>query len=166
MNISAQKAIVEECQNLLVNLNIKSQKEKAHQIIRSITKTIISSQSIYQITIKIEHQSLSMNRDLIFHSSYSETFEHIVNTNITFVHVQNDEFINMIILQHTCLDNITEYEKEDCYVKNTENVEFVIFHLSKIISMSETHLDNEIIIYSELNSVTILVIVAKTYSDL
>ena len=67
-DISSQKIIIEECHNMLVNLIITSWKNShVWWIIWVSSKTVISLQFIQQVMIKIEKQSLSNNKDLIFH---------------------------------------------------------------------------------------------------
>lgn len=170
MNILTWKIIIEECCNMLVELNISSWKNHTHQVIWFTVKTVILLQSIYQITVKTESQSLSENRDLIFYLSYWKTFKHIVDTNISFVHIQNDLSIIITLLHHTHLNIISEYEEEDCYADSIENINLTVYvSLTKsVIYMSEIYLLNEITIYSKSNTVKVaaLTAVMKTYSDL
>lgn len=46
-------------------------------------------------------QFLSQDCSLTFYSLYSETYNYIVNINLFFVHIQNNESIHIIILQYT-----------------------------------------------------------------
>ena len=169
-DISSWKIIIEECHNMLVNLIIMSQKNSyVQQIIWVSSKTVISSQSIQQVMIKTEKQSLFNDKDLIFHSFYSETFAYVVDANMSFIHIQNDRFINIIVSCHICLDNISKYEEEDCYAVSIKNVNLIIYKslTESIIQMSETQLANKITIYGDkLNKVTTLTAVVKTYPDL
>ena len=129
---------------------------------------MISLQSVYQIRIKTD-KFFFEDSDLIFHSIYSEIYNHIVNTNIIFVYVQNDESINMIILQHIHLDNIAEYKKENCYAVSIENIDLVMYKslIRLIIQIFKTQLANNIMIYNnKLNKVVTLKTVIKIYSDL
>lgn len=129
---------------------------------------MILLQSVQQITVKMRKQSLSMNRDLVFHLFYSEAYSYIINTNMIFIYIWNNESINMIISWHAHLDNLADYKEEECYADIIKNLEFVIFHTSRSVTkISETHLSNDIIIYDDkFNKVIALITVVKVYSDL
>ena len=168
MNILFWKIIIKECCNMLMNLSITSWKEHTHCIIRFFSKIMISSQSVYQIRIKTD-KFFSEDRDLVFHSIYSEIYDHIVDMNMIFIYVQNDKSINIIISQHICLSNVAKYKEESCYTVSIENIDLAVYKLSikLIVKMFEICLFNEITIYNnKINEVAVLTAVMKTYSDL
>ena len=90
---------------------------------------MISSQFIQQISVKTEKQSFLKDRDLIFQSFYSEVYSYIVDANMFFVYIQNNELINMIIQQYVHLDSIIDYKKEDCYTVSIENINIAVYML-------------------------------------
>ena len=168
MNILSWKIIIEESHNMLVNLNIISQKEHIHHIIRSFSKIMISSWSVYQIRVKTD-KSFFEDRDLVFYLIYSEIYNYIVDINMIFVHVQNNRSINMIISWHICLSNIAEYKEESCYAVSIKNIDFAVYKSSikSVIKMFKICLFNEITIYSnKINKVAALTAVVKIYLDL
>ena len=119
--------------------------------------------------IKTEKQSLFNDRDLIFHSSYPETLAYVVDVNMSFIYVQNNRSINMIVSHHIHLDNISEYEEEGCYAVSIKNVNLVTYKLliKLIIQISETQLANKITIYDDKSDkVVTLTVIVKAYSDL
>ena len=170
INILLWKIIIEECCNMLVNLIIMSQKNShIWQIIWASSKTVIFLWFIQQVMIKTEKQFLFNNRNLIFHLSYSETLAYIVDANMSFIYVQNNESINMIVSHHICFNNISEYKEENCYTVSIKNVNFVIYKLliRLIIQISEMWLINEITIYgNKSDKVTALIAIVKIYLDL
>ena len=167
-DILSWKIIIKKCHNILMNLSITSWKDHIHYIIRSFSKIMISSQSVYQIRVKID-KSLFKDRDLIFYSIYLKIYDYIVDTNIIFIYVQNNRSINIIISQHICLSNIAKYKEENCYAVSIKNINFVMYKslIKSITQMFETQLANNITIYGDkLSKVITLKTIVKIYSDL
>ena len=161
INISSQRTIIEECQDLLTIIDITSQKnDQICQVIWISAWTIISVQFIHSITIKMKKQSLSNDWDLIFNPFYLDTSSHIVDANLFFIHIQNDSSVLIILFHHIKLEIVTEYKEEDCYTDSIENLELIILlkHILTAVDMSETHLFNSIIIY-ENKSVKVAVLI-------
>ena len=169
MNISSQKTILKECQNMLIDLQITSwPNRQIWCIVWFFHKVIILSNVLHQIFIKIERQLLSANQDLIFTFTYQDVYNHVVDANISFVHVQNDLSNAVTLSCHTYLDVISEYEEKECYTVSIENINLAV-HRSLTRSdnqMSEICLSNDITIYSTPTNVAAIADVIKTYSDL
>ena len=168
MNISSWKIIIEGCCNMLVNLSIMSQKSHIHCIVRSFNKIVILLQSIHQVKIKTDTLLLS-DRDLVFHLFYPDALKHIVDVNMSFVHIQNDRSTDMMIQQHAHLSVVAEYEEEKCYTDSIENLKLAVLPKCalKHVDMLEICLLNEVTIYgNKVREVTALISVMKTYSDL
>lgn len=88
-----------------------------------------------------------------------------MNMNVHFILVQNDKNKNLIILQHTHLKTIAEYDEEDCYHSSMNDLE--IAALCQVKSKNELRLLNSITVY-EANAQIIrhLTAVTEAYSDI
>ena len=130
-------------------------------------ETVISSQSIHSVSIKIDHQLLLLNQDFIFNSSYSKTLKHIVDTNMFFIYVWNDLSISMTLSHHIKLKMIVKNDEKDCYVSSIKDFKFAALWPSKQTDMPETQLVNDITIYdNKSDKVAALTAVMKIYLDL
>ena len=106
--------------------------------------------------------------DLVFQSIYHEAYNHIVNADVLFVHVQNDHSVSTIISQHTWLGIITDYDEKDYYRAAVENVDFAAYKRSSLIkynlvNMFETHLQNSITIYEKNNDIITIMQITEVY---
>lgn len=128
---------------------------------------MISLKTVQQISVKTDKQ-FSKNRDFIFHLFYSEVYNYIVDANLSFIHVQNDRSINMMISRHACLSLVIKYKKESCYAESIENLKLTVLLRCNLnqVNMSEICLSNSITIYSTPDNIAAIADVMKTYSDL
>ena len=104
----------------------------------------------------------------MFNSFYSETSDHIVDTNLFFIYVQNNLFISAMLSCHIKLEIVIKYEKKNCYTDSIENIKLVFLpEYVQHINMFKMHLLNNIIMYdSKFTEIIVLIKIMKTYSDL
>ena len=168
INISSWRIIIEECQDFLIIIDIISP-EKCSDLL-SYTNLCLNYHicTVYIFNYNENKKTVFFNdQDLVFNSFYQEVSDHIVNTNLFFIYIQNDLIILIILFCYTKLEIIIEYKKEGCYTDNIENFEFVTLYLSKCVDMSEICLFNNIIIYrSRSAEVAVFIAVIKTYLKL
>ena len=86
-DISAQKAVLDSCQNALVDLQITSKNNHCvNQVVRTSNKMIVSPHTVIKVSVILEKAStLSTNWDLMFHPSYNEAYSYVTDANLTFV---------------------------------------------------------------------------------
>lgn len=129
-NVTKRLVTVDSCRDLLVKLSIIFKTDdRTRRVIHSKARVIIESHALLQISIRVT--ILSSDRDFSFESEYNDNtkdlqrhdaiYAHIVDCNMLFVHVRNDEDNSLIISRHTRLRTITEIEDESCYSANSED---------------------------------------------
>ena len=170
IDILSWKAVIRECKGLLTLIDIMFWKnDQIHQVIQIFTQIIISLQFMHSITVKTGKQSLSDDWDLVFNPSYLDAFSHIVDVNLSFIHIWNDLLIPVILFCHIKLEVVTEYKEEDCYTDSIENLELAALSecISTAVDMPEMCLFNSITIYKNKSAkVAILTAVMQAYLKL
>lgn len=184
LNILKQKIIIKSYDNIKVLITITTQLiNQTNQIITAQKHTVISSQK-YSI-ILINKSNLSQNQNLLFesdcHYMSAAVYTHIINHNLSEIHIHNDLNKSLIISQKICIKYMIKYEVNECYLISSDNSVLVINEnistnnirlsfkellvLTADISLSEIKLLNDIIIYSEeeINIKQIKIIIADYF---
>ena len=130
-NVDREKLIIDNCKNIIVKLNVKNADFLMKRMIRFSNVTKISTRFSITISFKLrDKDSLSTNRDFMFTTQridrlkiVDDVFFHIVDTYISIVQIMNVSIENVFIFKNNKLDIIQEYEKENCFLVNQENVD-------------------------------------------
>lgn len=132
IDIANRLIIVNSCQNLRIELSVTSRaNDRIRRVIHFKNRIVIKSRALVQISIR--SANLSNERDFCFELEYNDNtkelqqhdaiYAHIVDCNMSFVHVRNDSDNSLIISRHTRLRTVVEVEDESCYVVDSENHE-------------------------------------------
>ena len=184
--------IIHSCQDLKISIRITLKMEMwVLHTVHFKNRVIILSNSVTAILTGIQGAKSSADQDYLFELnqrqltqklSTSEGFYiHVVNCNLFFMQVHNVTELLVKIPQHSCLEFISEYEEEGCYLIAEDNHNLVINIFKAMSRMEkphcqetekvtltelETKLSNQVTIYGEQGQVEILSQAVTAYSDL
>ena len=138
---------------------------QVQRIVWTEKKMIISSNSVLKISVSVCDKQLS-DRNYIFKSTREEVYTYVVDSTVSFVCVQNCNSISIWIDDCICVEILTEYEEKKCYSVKIENHTLTFKYTSMKIdwTCSETKLKNEVTVYENTETVTVLSDIINKYS--
>jgi hypothetical protein len=114
--------MISTCNDFETDVCISRKSQITNRVVRAIVKTMISSESIVTISIRIRERNLSENRDYSFFlksqrqlSSENEFFNHVMRLKMIEMQVRNIAKISCVILKNFEIDSLHDYKKKETY---------------------------------------------------
>ena len=106
---------------MIVSMNFRARSKPIKRTIKSSTRIILLSRiTIFVLVIYVDE--LSTDRDLLFKSSYTLSFDyvervytHIVDASLKAVQIKNDIDLFVVIPRKTRLSTLEEYKQNDFF---------------------------------------------------
>lgn len=163
-NMKKRIAIIKSCETLEIGLSIKKKlRGNVQYVMQSKAKVIIGTHTINKFPIKTT--LLMENRYFIFYPEYKtgllafqhdgSLYSHLVNSNMSFAQLHNDEDTKIVLPKHTRLGVIDKIEKKRCYMIEDNSHGLTAQKLSSIRMVQRqqaTKLFNSLTIYGVSNS--------------
>ncbi len=124
MDLQRKVAIIGSCDNMKIPLVVMTKSaNQVNHVVLFKHRTVIPPQS--HLAIAVIKPNLPHNHNFLFepncHQADASVYAHIVNHNMSEVHVQNDGEISLTIPQKSHMRQVVEYEAEDCYLAKAED---------------------------------------------
>jgi hypothetical protein len=114
--------MISTCNDFETDVCISRKSQMTDRVVRAIVKTMISSESIVTIPIRIRERNLSKNRDYSFFSKSqrqlsleSEFFNHVMRLKMIEMQVRNIAKISFVILKNFEIDSLHDYREKETY---------------------------------------------------
>lgn len=123
VNMPTRVLTIDSC-DMIAPLTCTSFKNRVNRTATTQHATIISTHSIAKMSIKIKSYHLFGGRNFSFQPSSTsiidldfeeEVMAHIMNANTSMMHVRNAIAKSIILLRHTKLNHIIDFEEKSCY---------------------------------------------------
>ena len=136
IHLKWREFIINNCE-ITVFVFIKARSDRIERIIRNRKQVIVSTHAIMTILIKYKSSVLFTNCDYNFSFKFSEAlnaknefFAHIVFINVVAIQMKNASNTFFVIFKNMKVNDLHDYEKENCYIINIDNRHFVIVSAS------------------------------------
>ena len=160
--------MIRSCKRLVIKVQITVKNNIwVWRIVQTEKKMIIPSNSVLKISVSVCDEQL-LNRDYIFEPTREEVYTHVVDSTVSFVCIQNCNSTSMWIGDCTCVEILTEYEEKECYSVKIEDHMLTFKYTSVKVdwTCSETKLKNEVTVYENAETVTVLSDVINKYPQI
>ena len=121
IDLNQRQFIIKNCQNLTIKLKIIVKNNvKIRRIIKIEKKLVVEINFIVQISI-ISCENLLLDKNYLFELYFVDAYVYVTNSSLSFVYVKNDLTILLNIFQHVKLNNLTKFEKQNCFQINSND---------------------------------------------
>ena len=111
------------CNNLQANLTITSKQHQTTRVVLADKPTTVPANSITPVAIRLKTGRLPPEQDFLFQpvlqglnlGQQEGPRAHIIDSNFTFVEIQNATDCPVIIPRKVCLGKVVNYEEKGCY---------------------------------------------------
>ena len=83
-------------------------------------KLVVEINFIVQMSI-ITRENFLLDKNYLFESYFVDTYVHVTNSSLSFVCVKNDLIMLLNISRHVKLNNLTKFEKQNCFQINSND---------------------------------------------
>ena len=156
IDMNLKQLIIKSCQSLVVKFEITVKNNiRVRRTLRAERKLVVEINIIVKLLIDLHDDSI-LDKDYLFEFSFSNTYAHIVDVFIWFVYVKNDLNTSLEILRHAHMNQLVEFEKQNCYQISSEDHVWAINEDIKIDIFednSQSRLANEINVYDDFDEI-------------
>lgn len=128
-----RKLTIEKCDEFEINVLVARKSHVVDRAVRAITKTIVQSEVIMTISVRIRNQTLSKDQDYSFFSKSqrqldleSDFFRHITNVKVVDVQIRNITTISFIISKNFKIEILQDYREQNAYKASTSDSHLTI----------------------------------------
>ena len=156
IDMNLKQFTIKSCQDLVVKLEIIVKNNiRVRRTLRVEKKFVIEVNIIVKLSIDLRDDSI-LDKDYLFEFNFSNTYAHIVDVFVWFVYVKNDFNTSLEISRHAHMNQLVEFEKQDCYQISSEDHVWAINENIKIDTFennSQSKLINEMNVYDDFDEV-------------
>ena len=156
VDMNFKQFIIRSCQSLVVKLEIIIKNNiRVRRTLRIEKKLIIEINIIVKLSINLRDDSI-LDKNYLFEFNFSNTYSYIVDVFVWFVYVKNDFNTSLETSRYAYMNQLVEFEKQDCYQISFEDHVWTINENIKINifeNNSQSRLVNEMNVYDRLDDV-------------
>ena len=156
IDMNLKQFIIKNCQSLVVKLEITIKNNiRVRRTLRAEKKFVVEINIIVKLSIDLRDDSI-LDKDYLFEFSFSNTYAYIVDVFVWFVYVKNDFNTSLEISRHAHMNQLVEFEKQNCYQISSKDHVWEINKNIKVDTFennSQSKLANEINVYDDFDEI-------------
>ena len=171
IDINDQKLFIKNCDNLIVDINIKIKNNiDVYRAIRNQKKIIILSNSFFKIFVKMRISLLLLNKNYFFKFNLIKIYVYIVDVHISFVYIKNNIKSKKIIFRYFNLNIVVKYNVDSYYIIHFKYYLYIIkkndIKINKSKNVLNIKLFNDICIFNDEKQIVKLKILINKYDNI